>query len=248
MRTWDKIRMRFRSLFRRRKVDFELEAELAFHLDQLIEENIASGLTPDEARRTALRTVGGITQFQEECRDMRRVNLIESLAQDVRYAVRSLLKTPAFTGVVVATLALGIGGITAVFSVVQAVLLAPLPYEAPGQLVRFYQQERNDTSSPHYVSAVHFREIRDHAPPFEEVAALFNYHETGLDLVQDGRSQRLRVLSVTSDYFSTLRSGPVLGREFEREDENGARLVILSHPLWRTVSAGIRRWLAGPFI
>jgi len=213
MRTLDKARMRFRSLFRRSKVEVELEAELRFHLDQLIEENIASGMPPDEARRAALRTIGGMTRFQEECRDMRRVNFIESLAQDVRYAIRRLAKTPAFTGVVIATLALGIGGITAMFSVVQAVLLAPLPYEQPGQLVRVYQQDPNRPALPYYVTGPHFWEIRDHTSSFEGFVALGNYNEKGLDLAHDGQAHRLRVLRVTSGYFRALRSGQLRGRE-----------------------------------
>ena len=233
MRALDKALLRLRSLFRRPSVDFELEAELRFHLDHLIEENISSGMAPEEARKAARRTIGGITQLQEECRDMRRVNLIESLAQDVHYAIRTLRKTPAFTGVVIATLALGIGGITAVFSVVQAVLLAPLPYEQPGQLVRVYQEDSNRPPSPGYVTGPHFRELRDHTSSFEHVVALGNYNERGLDLVHDGQALRLRVLRVTSGYFRTLRSGQLRGREFEREDEIRVRLVVLSNPQWR---------------
>jgi predicted permease len=164
---------------------------------------------------------------------MRRIALMENLAQDMRYGIRTLRKSPGFAGVVIATLALGIGGVTAVFSVVQAVLLAPLPYEEPGQLVRFYQQEQEDPSTREFLTGPHFREIRDHAASFEEVSALDTYHETGLDLVQEGQAQRLRVLHVTSGYFRTLRAGPLRGRAFEREDEVGARLIVVSDELWR---------------
>ncbi len=233
MRTLDKARLRLRSLFRRSKVESELNAEFRFHLDQLIEEYIASGMSPAEAGRTARRAIGGITQFQEECREMRGVNLVESLAQDIRYAIRTLWKTPVFTGVVVATLGLGIGGITAVFSIVQAVLLAPLPYEQAGELVRVYQQDPNRPASPYYVTGPHFQEIRERTSSFEHVVALGNYTERGLDLVNDGEAHRLRVLRVTSGYFRTLRSGQLRGREFEQEDETHVRLVVLSDPLWR---------------
>jgi predicted permease len=206
------------------------------HLEQLIKEYKASGLSDSEARMAARREFGPLESTKEECRDVRRVSLIENTAQDVRYAIRTLKKTPAFTGVVVATLALGIGGLTAVFSVVQAVLLAPLPYEAPGELVRVYQHERNDPSSRFPVSARHFQEIRDHGSPFEGVVAVLTSRETGLDLSRDARSQdgqHLRVLRVTSGYFRTLRAGTLRGREFERQDETGERLVVLSDPLWR---------------
>ena len=234
MRALDKIRLRLRSLFRRPDVERELETELRFHLDQLVDENVASGMTPEAARRAALRSFGGVARFQEECRDMRRLHLIESVIQDLRYAIRTLAKSPAFTAVVVATLALGIGGATAVFSVVEAALLAPLPYEAPGQLVRLYQQEKDDASSRGFLTARHFAELRDSASSFEDVAAIANYSENGLDLIYEGTAERLRVLKVTSGYFSTLRSRALRGRAFEREDEFGAHLVVLSDELWRT--------------
>src|SRR5262249_58645137 len=101
MRMLDKARLRLRSILRRPNVDSELEAELRFHLDQLIEENISSGMPPEEARRAARRTIGGMAQWAEECRDMRRVDLIEDLVQDVRYTIRSLAKSPGFTGIIV---------------------------------------------------------------------------------------------------------------------------------------------------
>lgn len=233
MRAIDKARLRFRSLFRRQKVDAELETEFRFHLEQLVEENIASGMRSEEALEAARRTIGGIPQFQAECRDVRRVDLLESLAQDVGYAVRTLWKTPVFVGMVVGTLALGIGGVTAVFTVVEAVLLSPLPYEQAGQLVRIYQQDPNRPNSPYYVTGPHFRELRDHASSFENIVALSNYSERGLDLVQDGQAVRLRLLRVTSGYFRTLLAGPVRGREFERGEEVGANIVVLSDRLWR---------------
>src|SRR6516165_9265551 len=135
MRILDKARLRFRSLFRRPNVDFELEAELRFHLDQLIEEKISSSMPPTEARRAAQRMVGGITQYKEECRDMRRVNFVEDLVQDIRFTIRSLAKSPGFTGVVVGTLALGIGANTAIFTIVHGALLRPLDYPKPDQLM-----------------------------------------------------------------------------------------------------------------
>jgi hypothetical protein len=133
MRILDKARLRLRSLCRRPNVEFELEAELRFHLDQLIQENISSGVPPEEARRAAQRMIGGMAQYKDECRDMRRVNFVEDLIQDVCYTIRSLAKSPGFTGVVVATLALGIGANTAIFTIVHGVLLRPLDYPKPHQ-------------------------------------------------------------------------------------------------------------------
>lgn len=226
------VRHRLRSLFWRSQAEAEMQRELGIHLEQLVKQHMASGMSESEARTAARREFGPLEATKEECRDMRRVSVIENLAQDVRYAIRTLRRTPVFTGVVVATLALGIGGITAVFTVVQAVLLAPLPYEEPGRLVRVYQHERNDPSTRFVVSARHFRELRDHAGTFEQVAALATW-SWGRDLVRGGQGQHLRILRVTSDYFRTLRSGPLRGREFERDDETGAELVVLSDALWR---------------
>ena len=155
-----------------------------------------------------------------------------------RYAARQVRRSPGFVAVVVTTLGLGIGGTTAVFSVVQAVLLAPLPYGEPGQLVRLYQQEPDKPDTRSVLTGAHFSYLRDHSSSFEDVAAVANYSETGLDLVRDGQGQRLRVLRVTSGYFATLRSHPVRGPGFERLDEAGTKRVVLSDALWRTRFAG----------
>jgi putative ABC transport system permease protein len=170
---------------------------------------------------------------------------LSALTRDLRFAVRQVWRSPGFSGVVIVTLALGIGGTTAVFSVLQAVLLAPLPYEEPGQLVRFYQQEPDKPATRHYLTGAHFSSLRDHAAGFETVAAVANYRDTGLDLVRGGQAQRLRVLRVTSDYFHTLRS-ELQGPGFDRRDElgtrrgssTGNRRVVLNSALWRSVFRG----------
>jgi predicted permease len=166
--------------------------------------------------------------------------------QDLRFAFRQIRRSPGFSSVVVVTLALGIGGTTAVFSVLQAVLLAPLPYDEPGQLVRFYQQEPDKPSTRHYLAGTHFSLLREAAVSFESVTAINNYRETGADLIKDGRAERVRGLRVSTEYFETLRSPLVRGRGFERQDEVGtrrgsvvgARRVVLSTELWRSAFRG----------
>lgn len=165
-----------------------------------------------------------------------------TMKQDLRYAVRQMRRNPGFAAAVMVTLAVGIGGTTAVFSVFQAVLLAPLPYEEAGQLMRLYQQEPDKPATRTYLTGAHFSFLREEATSFESIAALANYRETAADLVIDGQPQRIRGLRVTSDYFHTLRSGLSVGPGFERGDEMevrrgssiGGRRVVLSSRLWRS--------------
>ncbi len=167
---------------------------------------------------------------------------LSTMKQDFQYAVRQMRRNPGFAAAVIVTLAVGIGGTTAVFSVFQAVLLAPLPYEEAGQLVRLYQQEPDKPATRTYLTGAHFSFLRKGTTSFEAVAALANYRETAGDLVIDGRPQRLRGLRVTSDYFHTLRSNLSRGPGFESRDEMetrrgssiGSRRVVLSNNLWRS--------------
>src|SRR5262245_14243916 len=126
--------LRLRSIFRRRQVEQELDEEIRYHLDRQIEEHIAKGLTPTEARYAAQRALGGIEQRKEECRDMRHVNLIENTLQDLRYAGRTLRRNPGFTVVAILSLALGIGANAAIFQLLNAVRLRSLPVANPQEL------------------------------------------------------------------------------------------------------------------
>src|SRR5262245_50734868 len=126
--------LRLRSIFRRQQVEQELDEELRYHIDRQIQENIAKGMTPDEARYAAMRALGGVEQRKEECRDMRRVNLIENTLQDLRYAGRMLRRSPGFTAVSILSLALGIGANAAIFQLLNGVRLRSLPVANPQEL------------------------------------------------------------------------------------------------------------------
>ena len=164
-----------------------------------------------------------------------------TMKQDLRYALRQLRRSRGFSAVVIATLAVGIGGTTAVFSVLHAILFAPLPYAQPGELVRIYQQEPENPGTRGGVSAPHFRTLRNQGTSFVDVAARYFREDMGLDISDGGTSQRLRVLLVTNDYFRTLRAEPFRGPGLQVEDEAGepgddrigARRVVLSDAVWR---------------
>src|SRR5687768_6628201 len=187
-----------------RRVDDDVRLEIDAHLELLTNRYRQQGLSPDEAYVAARRQFGNPSGLRQDIHEMNSILWIEHLGQDVRYAFRQFRRSAGYAGVVVATLGLGIGGATAVISVVQATLLAPLPYEEPDQLVRFYQQRPNDPDTRDVVAATHFKFLREHGTSFKDVAALAHYSETGLDLLTGGRAHRLRVLQVSSGYFGTL--------------------------------------------
>jgi predicted permease len=248
MRISDKARLRLRSLFRRPNIEFELEAEFRFHLDQLIEENISFGMPPKEARRAAEVTMGGIAQYKEECRDMRRVNFVEDLIQDVRYTTRSLSKSPVFTVVVVATLALGIGANSAIFSIVHGVLLRPLDYPKPDQLMYLTAEAPAIGGTRSALSAREYIEFRQLNRSFAEVGAYSTggaaYTTGEVNLTAGDQPLRVRSVSVDAHLLDALGIQPEQGRFFS--DEETTRwtgtlpppIAILSHELWRTAFGG----------
>ena len=226
-----------RAWARKGVVERELDEEMRFHIELEIEKNVGAGMSAEQARRTALLAFGGVEQYKEGVRDARWVRVLDDLGADARYAARTLVRRPGFSLAAVITLALGIGGTTAVFGVVRAVLLEPLPFARPGQLVRLYQYGTGGPSATGYVTPTHFAEFREHLASFQDLATLYTYGETGADLIVDGVAERIRVLRVSADYFSVLGRAPRVGRTFSRDEETAAPVAILSDRLRRRLDA-----------
>jgi putative ABC transport system permease protein len=227
-----------RSLLRRDKVERELSDELQYHLEQKTREYTAAGLTPAEAQRKAMREFGGVELSKENCRDVRRVNFIADLLQDLRHGVRVLRKNAGFTTVAVLTLALGIGANTAIFSVVNTVMLRPLAYPDAGRLVLMNEvaqgQGRQDMMS---VSWLDYLDWRQQAQSFQHLGI---FRGQNLTLTGFDEAERLIGAMASSDVFNAAGIQPLLGRTFTTdEDKAGAPLVaILSERLWRERFAG----------
>ncbi len=221
---------RVKRLWRSEAIYREIGDELQFHIDMHVEENIRRGMSPDEARKDVERRFGNRTRIYERGYDVRGGRLVETFWQDICYGARMLVKNPFFTLIAVLTLALGIGGNTAIFSVVNAVLLRPLPYVEPDRLVIVwgYHPEigREEASLPD------FADWREQSRSFElmAAAAVRSYSFTGKE-----EPERLIGAAVTADFFAALRTQPVLGRSFlPEEDRSGApRVAVLSHGLWQ---------------
>ena len=226
------IPLRLRSLFRWGQADQELDDELRDHLERATEEYVAKGMAPEEARRRARLDLGGVEKVKEQCRDARRVNWIQDLIQDLRFSLRMLRKSPGFTAVAVLTLALGIGANTSIFSVVSAVLLRPLPYANPSQLVFVSEAKPEAGMSGLGMSYPPFTELQDNNRAFSAIAG-FGRH--ALVLTGQGEPSEVSTVVVTSEFFSVLAAEPLLGRVFVAEDgqRGAAPVVVLSENLWR---------------
>src|SRR5437016_8481251 len=229
------IPLRLRSLFHRRQADQELDDELRDHLERKTEEYAAQGMTQEEAHRRAGLDLDGIEQTKEKCRDARRVNRIQDLTQDLRYGLRILRKSPGFTGVAVLILALGIGANTAVFSVVNAVLLKPLAYRDPDRIVALYNFSPTETATalPEPVSIPDVQDWHDQSSSFEAMA----YYSSRESAVVSGpTAEYARVTRVSPEFFRIFVVEPVLGRLFTAEEMKPGAVgaVLLSYAYWQS--------------
>ena len=230
-RAWYRLRLRLRTLFRRRRVDEELDDEVAYHLDRLTARNVAAGMTEREARQAAIRAFGGLTQRIEECRDARGVNVVEDLVRDVRYGMRSLLHTPSFSIAATLTIALGIGATVAVFSVVNGVLLRPLPFPDADRLFLISHARLSPFLKQPSLSDHDYLTFRAHDRSFQHFSAYSTYPANVLTTADP---VRISVGRVTTDFFRTLGVSAARGRTFLPADESQAGgVVVLAHDFWR---------------
>ncbi|HEY7181512.1 MAG TPA: ABC transporter permease, partial [Blastocatellia bacterium] len=232
----NKLRLRLRALFFKPKMEEELDAEVRFHLEREIEENIVRGMTPEEARYAAIRSFGGVERVKEESRDERGVRLLEEVWQDLRYGARMLMKNPGFTLIAVITLALGIGANTAIFSVINALILNP-PHIAEAERVAAIWRTAKDKRAEGFVSYLDLQDWRAGNRSFEAIAG---YKPNGFILLNEEQAERLQGLRVTANFLSLLKVKPLLGRDFQVEEEKrGAEgVVIISHQFWKSRLGG----------
>ncbi len=229
--------LRLRSLFRRDRVERDLDEELAYHMEQTTAAYIARGLSPDEAQRAALRDMDGIEQRKEQCRDARGVGWVEDLVGDLRYAVRTLRRSPAFTAIVVFSLALGIGANTAMFSVMDGLMLRMLPVRDPEQLVRIQGAQYKEFLKA-YVTFERFpRAMYEHFRDHNEVFAdTFAFHDLARpEIAMDGRTESFgQVQLVSGNFFPALGVSAIVGRRITTDEDWAAEPVaVISYGYWK---------------
>ncbi len=236
---------RVRALLARKRIDRDFERELDAHLASLTEENIRHGMTPEEAGRAARVRLGGVTQLRETHRALHGLPWLDALAQDIRYGVRMLRIKPGFTAVAVMTLALGIGANTAIFSVIDAALLRPLPYHNPEQLVSVSTLHLNGNGM---VISPDFKAWQDQSGVFASIGAFglgFNSYSRGANLTGIGEPAHVEVIGITPGFFRMLGVQPILGRSFSDAEARAGhnQVVLLSSSVWRREFGGDRNVL-----
>ena len=223
--------LRLRSICKRNRLERELDDELQFHLDRQIEENIAAGMGIAEARHAALRAFGGLDQRKEECRDARRVNMFDNFVQDLRYALRGLGRDPMLAATAALILAISIGANTTVFSLVNSILLRPLPY--PDSRRVYWIAERMGRDQMEVGLGPDYYSLREENRIFEDVGA---YDTTTLNWSGSEKPEQLDAAQVTASFFRVLAAQPMLGRYLAagEEGKKAPPVVVLSYTFWRS--------------
>jgi putative ABC transport system permease protein len=228
----------FRNLFRRRRVETDLDAELRAHLDLLIDENLSAGMSESDARRAARRELGHIDLLKAQVREVRMGAMLEQTLQDVRYGVRMLRRDRGFATVAILTIALGIGANTAIFSIVNGVLLRPLPYRDPSRLAMLLHNNTKENKPQDFLAYQTFLDLREQNKSFIDLAGITPVWRFGLG-TEEGR-ETLQGYYVSASFFSLLGVEPIQGRSFlpDEDKQGGKPAVILSYRLWQRIFEG----------
>jgi len=223
-----KLSLRVRSLFRRSRAESELDEEFTFHLENAVLENIRRGMSQAEAVAAAHRAFGIVALEKDRCRDARGLGWLEDFRQDLTYAARSLVKSPAFTTVALLSLALGIGATSAMFSVVNAVIVHGIPFPEPGRVVMLKEKKHGAETGG---NPARFRDWRDDLKCF---SAITGFYGDNMTLLGRGEPTKIGVMRVTGSYFEVTGIAPIRGRAFtEDELAKGAAVAVVSHALGR---------------
>jgi macrolide transport system ATP-binding/permease protein len=231
------IRLRFRSLFSRTAVEQELDEELQYHLEREIDENVAAGMNARDARAAALRSISGLTQRKEECRDMRGFNFFDSLQRDLRYSLRQLRKNLGFAATAVFVLALGMCASMAIFAFVDAALIKPLPYRDPARLLGVYERVHSfEYSNLSYDDFLDWRERNVVFSSFDI------YQRNGYNLSTPTGPQPVVVARISSGFLHTFGVTPLMGRDFVPGDNlpSSPHTAMLTYAAWQHRYAGKR--------
>ena len=229
---------RFRSLIGRDAIESGLDEEIRFHVDQQAEKNIGKGMTPAEARRQALVRFGGLERVKEYTRDEFRTPLLEDVARDLRYGARSLLRAPGFTIVATLTLALGIGANTAIFSVVNTVLLKPLTYREPDRIAFVWERNTTIGKDRDLVAPPNYLDWKAQNSVFDALGA---YRVNGFALTGAGEPESVTAITVSASLFRVLGVDALVGRTFNEDEETRKdRVVVLRHDFWQRRFGGDR--------
>jgi len=232
LRGW---RRRLHALLQSRRAEHAWSAELAFHLDMETEQNIRAGMDPAAARRSAVLAFGGVDRFSEDVRDVRNIGWLEDFVQDLRHATRGFRRSPGFTAAAVAALSLGIGANTAVFSVVYAVVIAPLPYAESERLVRLWEESAAQHVERGSVSPGTFIDLRARSRTLERVAL---YGDRDFLVSSGDETWESRAAAVSPSLFEMLGVRPVVGRAFPPDDGEAPyagtfKEVVIGYDLWQ---------------
>jgi predicted permease len=231
---------RLRALFCRKSVEDELQEELQYHLEREAEKYRQAGAAPEEAMRRARLALGGLEQARQQCREARGTRLLDDLLQDLRYGLRTLGKSPGFTVVTILTLALGIGACTAIFSIVNAVLIRSLPYGDAGRLVYLLTPNPNFGNFPVEAFDPSYADFFDLQRQSDSYASMTAFEQASYSSASQNTATRVGGARVDGNFFSTLQSFPEAGRAIGPEDDRPGHnnVVVISHALWQSMFAG----------